>query len=69
MDNVMSSHKYIHSVSGGQFNVFRHLKMHKSAGKPKRVLPYTLPYLSSITWGCVQNTSADAANDDHDFLA
>ena len=26
---------YKHNVPGGQFNVFRHLKMHKSAGKPK----------------------------------
>ena len=45
---------YKHSVPWGQFNIFRHLKMHKSAGKPKWVLPYISPYLSSITCGCVQ---------------
>ena len=39
MDSVICLHilqtQTLHSVSGGQFNVFRHLKMHKSAGKPK----------------------------------
>ena len=35
MDNVIVFIYYKHSVNGGQFNVFRHLKMHKSAGKPK----------------------------------
>ena len=35
--------------------------MHKLVGKPKFVLPYISPYLSSITFGCVQNTAADAA--------
>ena len=28
---------YKHSVSGGQIDVFRHLKMHKLVEKPKRV--------------------------------
>ena len=34
MDNVICLH-ILQTQSGGQFNVFRHLKMHKSAGKPK----------------------------------
>ena len=32
MDNVICHH-IKHSVSGGQFNVFRHLKMHRSVQK------------------------------------
>ena len=52
---------YKHRVSGGQFNVFRNLKMHKSVGKPKFDLPYISPYLNSISTGCVQNISTDAA--------
>ena len=43
-----------------EFNDFRHLKMRKSVGKPKKVLPYISPYLNSITCGCVQNTATDA---------
>ena len=38
----------------------RYVKIHKSVGKPKLVLPYVSPYLSSIMCGCVQNTAANA---------
>ena len=47
--------------SGGEFDDFKHLKMHKSVGKRKSVLPYISLCLSSITCGCVQNTATDAA--------
>ena len=37
MDNVICHHTVYckHSVSGGQFNVFRNLKKHKLVEKPK----------------------------------
>ena len=35
--------------------------MHKLVEKLKLVLPYISPYLSSVTCGSVQNTTADAA--------
>ena len=41
--------------------------MCNSVGKPKKVLPYISPYLSSCsnTCSCVQNTATDAAMRKH----
>ena len=56
---MICHHIFEHRVSGGEFNDFRHLKMRKSVGKPKLVLPYI-----SL---CLSSTLLHASND-QDYL-
>ena len=64
MDNLIGHH-ILHSVCGGKFNVFRHLKMHKSL---ETQMTFTLfsPYLSSITWRlCTKKPQMQLRHEEH----